>query len=83
VPQRNTGEQGGHGEPAGPWPRRSADWLRRHARAVAGCAVVFGVGIAFGVAFGGGGSGGDSKSTTLVNVGSSVTVGMGGGSASP
>jgi len=44
--------------------------------------VVFGVGIAFGVAFGGG-SGSDSKSTTLVNVGGNVTVGIGGGSSAP
>jgi len=83
VSERNTGDRGGDGEPAGPWPRRSVGWLRGHAAAVAGCAVVFGVGIGFGIAFGAGSSGGDAKSTTLVNVGSSVTVGMGGGSASP
>jgi hypothetical protein len=57
--------------------------VRAHARGVAGCAVVFGVGIAFGIAFGGGGSGPDSRSTTVVNVGGNVTVGLGGGSSSP
>jgi hypothetical protein len=50
---------------------------------VAGCAVVFAVGIAFGVAFGAGGSASDPKSTTMVNVGGNVTVGVGGALSSP
>jgi hypothetical protein len=83
VPQRNTGEQKSRGPTAVSWPQRSSVWLRGHARGVAGCAVVFGVGIAIGAAFGAGGSGNDPKSTTLVNVGGSVTVGFGGVSTSP
>jgi hypothetical protein len=83
VPHGHTGEHEGRGWAAASWPRRSSAWLRDHVRGVAGCAVVFGVGIAFGFAFGSGGSGSDPKSTTVVNVGGNVTVGVGGSSSSP
>jgi hypothetical protein len=48
--------------------------MRRHARVIAGCIGVFAVGIVVGLVYGPGGSSGEPRSTTVVTVGTTLTV---------
>ena len=75
--------EAGSGTVAGAVARRAAAWVEEHLRILLGCAVIFGIGIGFGIAFAHADSGADRHSTTIVTVDRGTTVGFGGGSSSP
>ena len=75
--------EAGSGTVAGAVARRAAAWVEEHLRILLGCAVIFGIGLGFGLAFAEADSAHDPRSTTIVTVDRGTTVGVGGGSSSP